>query len=194
MADPSNQTAEQPELMRTDLQRSLRGGPIDPSKLTSFQRILLTTDGMVTEMLEANYWERMVVEKLFQEDYPLEEDLPDLECKAGDHVLDRRIFLRGRMSHLVRLYAESFIARDRLPSVIRDGLLNSAKPIGLLILENRLETFREILGCEREPAGDIGRHFKIAPDDHLISRRYRVIAHGQPMMLITEKFPEREAR
>jgi chorismate-pyruvate lyase len=71
--------------------------------------------------------------------------------------------------------------------------LNSAKPIGLLILENRLETFREILGCAREPAGAIGRHFQIAADDYLISRRYRVIAHGQPIMLITEKFPEREA-
>ena len=44
------------DLMRTDLQRSLRGSPVDPSKLTSFQRILLTTDGMVTEMLEAYFW------------------------------------------------------------------------------------------------------------------------------------------
>jgi chorismate-pyruvate lyase len=185
----SNQT----DLMRTDLQRSLRGSPIDPSRLTSFQRILLTTDGMVTEMLEANYWERMTVERLFQEDYPLAAELEDLEYKAGEHVLDRRILLRGRMSHLARIYAESFIARDRLPDFIRDGLLHSSKPIGLLVLENRLETFREILGCAREEAGDIAEHFRIEPTDYLIARRYRVIAHGQPIMLITEKFPEREA-
>jgi chorismate-pyruvate lyase len=188
MSNPSNQS----DLMRTDLQRSLKGSPIDPSRLTSFQRILLTTDGMVTEMLEANYWERMVVELLFQEDYALEKELTDLECKRGEHVLDRRILLRGRMSHLARIYAESFIVRDRLSDFIRDGLLNSSKPIGLLILESRLETFREILGCVREEAGDIAVHFQIEPSDRLISRRYRVIADGQPIMLITEKFPERE--
>ena len=184
--------SKESHLMRTDLQRSLVGSPIDPSRLTSFQRILLTTDGMVTEMLEANYWERMVVERLFQEDYALEKEVDDLECKPGEFVLDRRILLRGRMSHRARIYAESVIARDRLPDYIRDGLVNSPKPIGLLILENRLETFREILGCVREPAGDIAHHFDIDPTDHLISRRYRVIAHGQPIMLITEKFPERD--
>jgi chorismate-pyruvate lyase len=189
MSNPSNQS----DLMRTDLQRSLRGSPIDPSRLTSFQRILLTTDGMVTEMLEANYWERMVVERLFQEDYALEQELVDLECKPGEHVLDRRILLRGRMSHLARLYAESFIVRDRLPEFIRDGLVHSHKPIGLLIQENRLETFREILDCVREEAGQLSRYFRIQPGEYLISRRYRVIASGQPIMLITEKFPEREA-
>jgi chorismate-pyruvate lyase len=185
--------SKQENLMRTDLQRSLRGSPIDPSRLTSFQRILLTTDGMVTEMLEANYWERMVVERLFQEDYALDDEIPDLECKAGEHVLDRRIVLRGRMSHLARLYAESFIVRDRLPKPLREGLVGSSKPIGHLILENRLETFREILSCVREQAGDLSGHFGIEPSDYLISRRYRVLAHGQPIMLITEKFPEREA-
>jgi chorismate-pyruvate lyase len=187
-----SKSEKQSDLMRTDLQRSLVGSPIDPSKLTSFQRILLTTDGMVTEMLEANFWERMVVERLFQEDYPLESELPDLECKPGEHILDRRIVLRGRMSHLARLYAESFIVPDRLPEFIRDGLINSAKPIGHLILENRLETFREILGCVREEAGEIAAHFRIEPTDYLIARRYRVIAHGHPIMLITEKFPERD--
>ena len=184
--------ANSDDLMRTDLQRSLRGSPIDPSKLTSFQRILLTTDGMVTEMLEAFFWERMTVVKLFQDDYALEHTLPALDYERGERVLDRRIFLRGRMSHINRLYAESVIALDRLPEEVRDGLVNGQKPIGLLILENRLETFREILGCSKDPAGGLAEHFRIGSEDLLISRVYRVIAHGQPIMLITEKFPERE--
>ena len=69
---------------------------------------------------------------------------------------------------------------------------NSSKPIGHLILENRLETFREIRGGGREESGDRAVYFQIEPSDRLISRRYRVIAHGHPIMLITEKFPERE--
>ena len=179
--------------MRTDLQRSLQGSPVDPSQLSSFQRILLTTDGMVTEMLEAYFWERMVVNKLFQEAYELEAELPDLECKAGERVLDRRILLRGRMSHVNRLYAESFIALDRLPEHIREGLLGSSKAIGLLLLENRLETFREILRCAQEPAGELAEHFGLSSEDALISRVYRVESYGRPIMLISEKFPK-EAR
>ena len=178
--------------MRTDLQTSLRGSPVDPSKLTSFQRILMTTDGMVTEMLEAYFWEPMTVVKLFQDDYPLEHQLPALQCEQGEHVLDRRIFLRGRMSHLNRVYAESMIALDRLPRAIHDGLVKGRKPIGLLILENRLETFREILACSKEPAEGLAEHFRMGPGHFLISRIYRVFAEGRPIMLITEKFPELE--
>ena len=181
------------ELMRKDLQKSLRGSPVDPSKLTSFQRILLTTDGTVTEMLEAYFWERMTVVKVFQDDYPLEHPMPALEAEPGARVLDRRIFLRGHMSHLNRVYAESMIALERLPRDIHEGLMEGDKPIGLLILENRLETFREILGCSREPADELAEHFRMGAEDFLISRSYRIVARGQPIMLITEKFPELEA-
>lgn len=181
------------ELMRTDLQKSLRGSPVEPSKLTSFQRILLTTDGTVTEMLEAYFWESITVVKLFQDDYALEHHLPALGSEQGEHVLDRRIFLRGRVSRLNRVYAESMIALDRLPREIHEGLMKGQKPIGLLILENRLETFREILGCSKEPAEGLAEQFRMGPEDFLISRSYRIVAQGQPIMLITEKFPELEA-
>ena len=96
------------------------------------------------------------------------------------------------MSHRNRIYAESIIIPDRLDEQMRDGLLNSQKPIGLLILEDRLETFREILACGREPAGELSGYFGIDPEDYLIYRVYRVLANRAPIMLITEKFPENE--
>lgn len=181
------------QLMREDLQRSLVGGPVDPGNLTPFQRILLTTDGLVTEMLEANYWERMIVDRIFQEGREAIHAIPELDCAPGEFILNRRILLRGRMSHVARIYAESIIMRDRLPEPIRIGLETSQKPIGHLILENRLETFREILGCVKEKAGALAGYFNnILPTDYLIARRYRVIVGGQPIMLITEKFPEQD--
>jgi chorismate-pyruvate lyase len=178
-------------LMRTDLQASLRRSPVDPTTLTSFQRILLTTDGTVTDMLEAYLWERITVVKLFEDEFQLEHGLPLLDLAAGGHVMDRRILLQGRVSHVNHIYAESLIAPDRLDSKIREGLRQSNKAIGLLILENRLETFREIVACGRERAGDLAEHLDVDPDDDLISRVYRVIAGGQPIMVITEKFAER---
>jgi chorismate-pyruvate lyase len=94
------------------------------------------------------------------------------------------------MSHKNHIFAHSVIAPDRLSDRIRDGLVHSGKAIGLLILEDRLETFREILSCGREQAGDLAEHFLIDPDAFLIYRTYRVIVNRSPIMLITEKFPE----
>ncbi len=178
-------------LLRLDLQQTLKRSPINPKDLTSFQRILLTTDGMVTEILEAFFWERMKVIKLFQDYFTLEHDVPSLEIKIEGKVMQRKIFLRGRLSQKNHLYGDSIIVPDRLDEKIRDGLLNSNKPIGLLILENRLETFREILDCGKEKAQDLAEYFNIEKDDFLIFRTYRVIANHQPIMLITEKFPEK---
>ena len=55
------------ELMRTDLDESLKRSHIEPSNLSTFQRILLTTDGTVTEMLEAFSLENINVIKLSEE-------------------------------------------------------------------------------------------------------------------------------
>jgi chorismate-pyruvate lyase len=178
-------------LLRLDLQQTLKRSPINPRDLTSFQRVLLTTDGMVTEMLEAVFWERMKVIKLFQDHFILDHDIPSLEIKKDCNVMQRKIFLRGKLSQKNHLYGDSIIVPDRLEENIRDGLLNSNKPIGLLLLENRLETFREILDCGKEKAHDLADDFNIEKDDFLIFRTYRVIANHLPIMLITEKFPEK---
>ena len=47
-----------------------------------------------------------------------------------------------------------------------------------------------MLVCETHAAEALARHFDVEPDTRLISRTYRVLAHGRPIMLITEKFPE----
>ena len=44
-------------MLRIDLQESLKQSAVDPRRLSSFQRILLTMDGTVTEILEAQVWE-----------------------------------------------------------------------------------------------------------------------------------------
>jgi chorismate-pyruvate lyase/acyl carrier protein len=176
--------------MRRDLEQSLMRRSINPLTLSAFQRILLTTDGTLTEILEAFFGESIHVVKLFQEVSVLDRAVSALELPWGQHVLRRNILLQGRMSLVNFIYAESVIALDRLDEDVREGLLQSKKPIGLLILEQRIETFKEILDCGREPAGGIAQHFQIDEGASVIFRSYRMIAQGQPIMLITEKFPE----
>ncbi|MFQ5634646.1 MAG: chorismate--pyruvate lyase family protein [Gammaproteobacteria bacterium] len=180
------------DLHRLDLQETLRQSTIDPRSLSSFQRILLTTDGTVTDILEAYLWESMQVVKLDQGHVETTKEIPYLDLGRGADIMARKILLRGKTSHKNYIYAESIVVPGHLNQAIRDGLEKTKKPVGQLMLESRLETFREILVCRRESAQGIGQYFDIQPDDMLISRTYRVFAEGRPMMLITEKFPEKE--
>jgi len=163
---------------------------VDPQLLSSFQRILLTTDGTVTEILEAHLWEAIQIVKLYQEGIKTDASVPYLDIGPHAPVLIRKVILRGKSTDRNYIYAESLVALDRLDERIRHGLTETQKPVGQLMLEARLETFREILSCCYEPAEAIGEHFGIAHDAKLISRTYRVFANRQPFMLITEKFPE----
>jgi chorismate-pyruvate lyase len=73
---------------------------------------------------------------------------------------------------------------------MREELLESLKPLGQLMLECQLETFKEILDCGRELAGSLADYFTLAPTAPVIFRTYRTFVHHRPVMLITEKFPE----
>ena len=184
-ANSSNQ-----HLMRQDLERSLHQRAINPLTLSALQRILLTTDGTVTEILEAYFGEAMRVVKLSQDLVTLDCAIQALGLNQGHQVLSRKILLQGKLSRVNFLYAESVIAPDRLDEHVRDGLLKSNKPIGQLILEHRIETFKEILDCGKEPAGSLTEYFPIDGASAVIFRTYRVFANQQPVMVITEKFPE----
>jgi len=164
---------------------------VRPLQRSALQRILLVTDGTVTEILEAYSGESMRLVKLLEEVTTLDAPLPALELEPGQPVLRRQILLQGKMSLSTFLFAESYIALDRLDAPLRDALLNSHKPIGFLIQDRRMETFREVLGCGHEPAGPLAHHFDdLAPTDGLIWRTYRMFYRGQPIMQISEKFPE----
>jgi chorismate-pyruvate lyase len=177
-------------MLRIDLQESMGQSTVDPRKLSSFQRILLTTDGTVTEILEAQLWEAIQIVKLYQDTIETNASVPYLDIGPGHAALVRKVLLRGKCSHKNYIYAESIVVPDRLDERIRDGLIETRKPVGQLMLEARTETFREILTCRMEPAEEVGEYFDIAPSANLISRTYRVFANKQPIMLITEKFPE----
>jgi chorismate-pyruvate lyase len=184
---PATTTAE--GFLRIDLQQSLSQSHLDPRQLSPFQRILLTTDGTVTEILEAQYSEAIRIVKLFQGAKIADKGIPYLELPPGE-VSVRKVLLRGKVTHRNYIYAESILVPTRLDPSMQAALRQTEKPIGQLMLEMRMESFREILSCRLEPAPEIGEYFDIAADARVISRTYRIFAGGKPIMLITEKFPE----
>ena len=164
--------------------------PLTLSELSTFQRIILITDGTLTDILEIYLLEKISICKLSEEIINLVETVPALNLKEGVNVIKRKIFLQGKISQKNWIYAESIIVPERLDVLFQEQLLNSEKPIGKLWLEYRVETFKEIIDLSQEPAGDLSEYFQINQDEKLFSRTYRVFSQGQPIMMITEKFPE----
>lgn len=177
-------------LMRRDLQQSLQRHYIDPRQLSTFQRIMLTTDGTLTEILEAYLFEKMQVIKLFQEMIPLKHDIATLDLKEGEKVVERKILLQGKVSRKNFVYAQSIISPGRFDKKIQEQLEKSKKPVGQLWLENKIETFREILDSGKEQAGELSEYFQINKEDPVLYRTYRVFSNRKPIIMITEKFPE----
>ena len=163
---------------------------IEPSALSTFQRILLTTNGSVTDILEAYLSEQIRVVKLSEKLVSLDHDIPSMELKTGTEVIIRKVLLQGKISRKNVVYADSIIVPGRLEERFRDSLLNTKVPIGKLWFEERVETFKEVLESRREPAGELAHHFNMQPSDKLLSRTYCVMSNRKPVKMITEKFPE----
>ena len=163
--------------------------PVDPATLTPYQRALLVTDGTVTKFLEAYHLEPVVVELLGQETQSLAKPSVWLDAPAKSEVIARQVILRGQASGRLYAYAASRLVHDRLPAFVRAQLALDPHGIGHILLESRLETFREVLWSGQERLAR-----PPAPLAHLAgrtftSRTYRIFAGGQPLMLINETFP-----
>lgn len=177
------------KIMRPDLDDSFLRSHIEPSTLSSFQRILLTTDGTLTEILEAYFFEPIQIVKLSEEVVSITKDILPLNLKTGSEVIERKILLQGKISRRNFIYAESILVSERLEQKFQDGLLKSKIPMGKLWLEHKLEIFKEIIDSSKEKAENLSNYFKITKEDNMLSRTYRVFSNRQPIIMITEKFP-----
>jgi chorismate-pyruvate lyase len=162
---------------------------INLGSLNTLHRILLTTDGTLTEILEAYFLEQLQLIKLSEEFFTQQSPLPQLDLSGGESGIVRRILLQGERTKRNYIFAESVVVLDRLDPHIRHKLMHTQVTIGRIWIESRLETFKEFIRARYEPAKELSEMFKISAHDTLISRTYRVIVKGRPVMMITEKFP-----
>jgi chorismate-pyruvate lyase len=157
-----------------------------PLDLSLFERILLATDGTVTDLIALFAGERIQVQKLEQTIHEGRAP-PDLQCATPSRLLTRRILLSGHARNF--LYAESQFLLDRLPHPLRESMLHTDLPVGLLWKEARLETFREVL---RQSIGEqtaIAQYFGVPSSTDFVSRTYLVHHAGKPLGMITEMWP-----
>ena len=172
----------------TIAQRFFSKQPLDLRDLSEIQRIFLTTDGTLTDILEIYLLEPIQIFKILETPIAVTGSNP-LEIDEETDAMERHVLLQGQQSSKSWLYAESIIVSERIQRQFDRGLKQSNKPIGKLWTEYKVETFKETLYCFQEPAGHLADHFDIKPTDSLVCRTYRVFTQRQPVMLITEKFP-----
>ena len=72
------------------LQKSLSKSPLTLSELSTFQRIILITDGTLTDILEIYLLEKISICKLSEEIINLVETVPALNLKEGVNVIKRK--------------------------------------------------------------------------------------------------------
>jgi chorismate-pyruvate lyase len=156
------------------------GDPVPLHELPPFLRALLVTDGTVTKILEAYFWEPVAVDTLEQRFENAEEPVPAIQVEPGDRCLIRDARLRGIDSG--RSFAEAFslIRTELIPTGFRQRLIDREIGIGVLIRDSGLESYREVLNVGMETDAE-GRR--------AVCRTYRIIIERRPVILITECFP-----
>jgi len=154
--------------------------------LSLFQRILLATDGTVTDLLALYTGEAIRVTKL-EQSVMTGRARAELQHPEPARLLQRRILLSGAKQNY--LYADSQFLFERFSAWMQQQLLETDRPIGLLWKEARLETFREVIAQGVEPDGAIAQHFGLPATEPFVARTYLVHHGGRPLGAITEKWP-----
>ena len=177
--------------LRNDLLVALNNSYIKFNSLSPFQRILLSTDGTLTEILEAYLYETIKVIKLYEEIIVIDNTLCKkiIPLQSGSEAISRKTLLQGTHSLQKWLYAESIIITEHLEASFKNELLHTATPIGKLWIKFKVETFKEIVAVSQHPALELADYFDIRSDQQLYSRTYHVYSNQQIIMIITEKFP-----
>lgn len=161
---------------------------LEIERLNPALRLLLTSDGTLTDMLQAICRERINARILAQDVGPAVCRIDPLAVEPGELLMNRRVLLQGDRTVTSYICADSTIAITRLDVRFQQGLLTSNAPIGRLWRDHRIEIFKEILGLANQPAGTLAPYVGTNVDTSLPVRTCRVFVAGRPVMLITEHF------
>ena len=139
-------------------------------------RMLLSTDGSVTALLEASFRAPVAVETRSN--------------AVAQRTLHREAVLRDADTGRPLLRARSELALDRQPAAARAALLVGEEPIGTVLRDARLETRRELEPYTADTATAVdAAELDIAVGSPVFERTYRIVSFSRHLAVVTERFP-----
>lgn len=130
------------------------------SPLSIIEKILLTDKGSMEQILSVILNSELIVKVTNQKGY--------------GNKIEREVILTKNHSDLILLYAQSIIYKDNVPQMFIKKIEERKEGIGKIILQLKLETFKQIT--------------KIGFEDNNIFRIYNVIFRRVPFIRIKEVF------
>ncbi|CVK33554.1 beta-ribofuranosylaminobenzene 5'-phosphate synthase [Methanoculleus bourgensis] len=160
-------------------------------RLSPMQKVLIGTDGSVTNLLEMATGHPVTITTRVQEVVAADPGTAAaLEIEPGDEVNYRVVELKDSVTGEVLIYAVSRTPLRRLAPEFRQDLMRADIPIGRILSRHRIESRREITDARVIQAGtDLARTFNVHRFESMLSRRYRIIHREEPLIAIEEVFP-----
>lgn len=139
-------------------------------KLSQVQKMLLGTDGSVTNLLEIVTGQPVEIETLEQRTLPADEAVAaELVVRPGDEINYRAVKLKRADTGETLIYAVSHTPLNRLEVSFKDDLTRADIPIGLILKKHEIESRRDITGTGFSQADeDMSRVFNIFPRETML--------------------------
>ena len=154
-------------------------------KLSSAQKILLTTDGSVTAILDVLSG-HVNIKTLVQKFIPASKEMAENLDIAEGETVNYRVVVIGTNEPLI--YAVSLVPLKRLNKEIREDLIRADIPIGRILKAHNIESRREIKSVFVEEASDeLSEIF--GTDYPMLSRTYLIIHGDEVLIWLKETFP-----
>ena len=173
--------------------------PIREEELSPLHRILLHTDGTVTDVLRQ--WTGSIINivkppinkcflwnKLDKYNLYYKGNHENNSCKEFKF---REVILQSAESSINLVYALSLICLTNITPTILQKLDHTDMGIGMIIISEKLETFREILTFNKFKVDDFPFFQRIFPraNNFILHRAYRISHDQKPIFIINEYFP-----
>lgn len=155
--------------------------------MNAIHRILLTTDGSVTTIIEAFTQKSVRVETILQKIVKANLEIAKkLDIPEGEDVNYRVVYLK--VEDEIYAKAISYAALKRLENSFKDDIMRADISIGKILKKHNIEARREInwgtVIHDEKLARELG-----CESTAILVRNYNIIHKGRILMNITEFFP-----
>ncbi len=156
-------------------------------RLTPVERIVLTTDGSITTILESLSEEKVNVRTVLQRIINSEKETSKLlGIGEGDRVNERIVILESKYP---LVYAKSYTPLSILEPWFKENIMKEDIPIGRIIRKLKMEIRRDLeIICTINADRDISELLDTEENEKLISRSYVIFYNKKKLLHITEVF------